>query len=239
MFMSLRPIAIAAAALAFPLAIAGCGSTTDASTEGAASTSVAVTASDTACTLGTTSVPAGSTQFAVTNTGDQMTEVYVYGKSGDAFSVVVAEVENIGPGTSRDMTGDLAPGTYEVACKPGQTGDGIRAQLTVTGDAAAATSSTAAAAERQVELTIDGTDQLVGVDGQTATVGEAVQFVVTSSATDKRVFEVKRPDGSVAGEIEILAASEGQLTIDANVAGDWTLIVEGGPTNTEVAFPVS
>ena len=50
-------------------------------------------------------------------------------------TTVVAEVENIGPGTSRDMTADLAPGTYEIACKPGQTGDGIRAQLTVTGGA--------------------------------------------------------------------------------------------------------
>ena len=31
----------------------------------------------------------------------------------------------------------------------------------------------------------------------------------------------------------------GELTVDASVAGDWVLIVEGGDSETETAFPVS
>jgi iron uptake system component EfeO len=150
---------------------------------------------------------------------------------------VVAEVENIGPGISRDMSADLAPGTYEVACKPGQTGDGIRAPLTVTGDASAATA--AAAAAREITLGIDASDALSGTEGQSASVGETVEFVVTNEAAAERVFEVKRPDGSVAGETEIAAGATGELTVDTGVAGDWLLIVEGGATETETVFTVS
>ena len=92
------------------------------------SAAVAVTANDDACTLSTTSVPAGTTRFEVANQGGTVTEVYVY-KGTD----VVGERENIGPETNATLTVDLAAGTYEVACKPGQTGDGIRTTLTVTG----------------------------------------------------------------------------------------------------------
>ncbi len=77
-------------------------------------------------------MPAGATAFDVTNTGGKITEVYVYGKSGDAFTTIVSEVENIGPGTSRTMNATLAAGSYEIACKPGQTGDGIHTALTVS-----------------------------------------------------------------------------------------------------------
>jgi iron uptake system component EfeO len=44
---------------------------------------------------------------------------------------VMTEKENIGPGTSATVAVDLAAGAYEVACKPGMTGDGIRTALTV------------------------------------------------------------------------------------------------------------
>jgi len=91
-----------------------------------------VNSTDTTCDISTNSVPAGATAFDVTNTGSKITEVYVYGKSGDAYTTVVSEVENIGPGTSRTMNATLAAGTYEIACKPGQTGDGIRSTLTVS-----------------------------------------------------------------------------------------------------------
>ena len=63
----------------------------------------------------------------MTNEGDQVTEVYVYG-DGDS---IVAEKEDITPGSSVDFTAELEAGSYQVACKPGQTGDGIRADLTV------------------------------------------------------------------------------------------------------------
>lgn len=128
--MTARPIALVTIALSVPAFLVGCGSSPESGS--AATTSVAVTATDTTCTLDASTVPSGPVAFAVTNAGSEVTEVYVYAKSGDAFTTVVSEVENIGPGISRDMTVELAAGTYEVACKPGQTGSGIRATLTAS-----------------------------------------------------------------------------------------------------------
>jgi len=101
------------------------------------SDAVAVKATDTECTLASTNFEAGSVTFAIANGGSKVTEVYVYG----ANNTVVAERENIGPGTSADLTTQLAAGTYEVACKPGQTRDGIRQTITVTGGAAPSATS--------------------------------------------------------------------------------------------------
>ena len=90
---------------------------------------VAVTASSSECGVSRTDLTSGSTTFAVTNKGTEVTEVYVYGENDK----VMGEVENIGPGTSRDVTVDLDAGSYEVACKPGQVGTGIRTPITVSG----------------------------------------------------------------------------------------------------------
>src|SRR5947208_1601489 len=97
-------------ALAVPaLFIAGCSS----SKSGASGNDVAVTAKDNSCTVARTTLSAGSTTFKLRNSGSKVTEVYVYGLNGTEYSKIVTEVENIGPGTSRDMTVSLAPGTYE------------------------------------------------------------------------------------------------------------------------------
>ncbi|MPV88900.1 peptidase M75, partial [Georgenia ruanii] len=108
------------------LALGACSS--DAGTTGAASSAgpLRVTASDSACQLSDPTVPAGRTTLDITNSGKEVTEVYVY--AGDK---VVTEKENIGPGTSAQVAVDLAAGTYEVACKPGMVGNGIRTELTV------------------------------------------------------------------------------------------------------------
>ncbi|WP_448631531.1 iron uptake system protein EfeO [Cellulomonas soli] len=63
------------------------------------------------------------------NDGTDVTEFYLLAEDG---LQVMAEVENIGPGLSRDLVVQLRPGTYWTACKPGMVGDGIRAQFTVT-----------------------------------------------------------------------------------------------------------
>lgn len=141
---TLRLPAIAVGLLLTPV-LAACGS--GASPATVAGSEITVTATDTGCQLGTSTVGSGSTSFNVTNSGSQITEVYVYAKNGDAYTTVVSEVENIGPGTVRKMTADLAAGTYEIACKPGQTGSGIRATLTVTG-ASASTSVVAPSSTR-------------------------------------------------------------------------------------------
>jgi iron uptake system component EfeO len=92
---------------------------------------VKVTASDKKCEIGKTDWTAGKNTLKVKNTGNQVTEVYVYAQ-GDR---IITERENIGPGISVDITFDIKPGQYEVACKPGMKGDGIRQAVTVAGAA--------------------------------------------------------------------------------------------------------
>jgi iron uptake system component EfeO len=128
---SLRlPIFLAVAAVALAPA-AGCGKSEPqaAGPKGA----VQVTATDAECKISHTEVPAGVTSFTVTNQGTKVTEFYVYA-AGDR---VMGEVENIGPGVSRELHVELAAGSYQTACKPGMSGTGIRGPFTVTGSAAA------------------------------------------------------------------------------------------------------
>ena len=86
-----------------------------------------IEATDDACDLSRTDLAAGITTFEITNAGSQVNEVYVYA-DGDR---IVTEKENIGPGTSYELTVDLTEGDYEVACKPGMVGDGIRTGVVV------------------------------------------------------------------------------------------------------------
>jgi iron uptake system component EfeO len=92
---------------------------------------IAVSSTADACTVATNEAPAGTIEFAVTNDGEEATEFYLYGDDG---VTVVGEVENIGPGITRNMVVDVAAGSYFTACKPGMVGDGIRAEFTVTGE---------------------------------------------------------------------------------------------------------
>ncbi|MEH3034353.1 MAG: peptidase M75 family protein [Aeromicrobium erythreum] len=93
---------------------------------------VAVSASDSSCSLSSTDLKAGPTTFKVTNKGSRVTEFYVYAE-GDR---IMGEVENVGPGLTRNLVVDLSKGSYQGACKPGMVGDGIRQDLKVTGQAA-------------------------------------------------------------------------------------------------------
>lgn len=88
-----------------------------------------VQASDTACTLSATTAPSGTLTFSVTNTGTQVNEFYLLAADGLR---IVAEVENIGPGLTRDLVLSAPAGDYISACKPGMVGEGIRAAFRVT-----------------------------------------------------------------------------------------------------------
>ncbi|GAA2687414.1 iron uptake system protein EfeO [Nonomuraea recticatena] len=117
-------------------ALAGCSQEAPSTQPGAAGSAQAggpikVAASDTACTVATSEVAAGTSTFAVTNGGTKVTEFYVYAP-GDR---VMAEVENIVPGLTRELIVELPAGVYETACKPGMVGKGIRGPLKVTGEA--------------------------------------------------------------------------------------------------------
>ncbi|MBF8190021.1 cupredoxin domain-containing protein [Nonomuraea sp. K274] len=111
--------------------LTACGSgATSAPAGSAAPGKITVAASDTACEVAATEVAAGTTTFAITNGGSKVTEFYVYAP-GDR---VMAEVENIVPGLTRELIAELPAGAYETACKPGMVGKGIRNALKVTGE---------------------------------------------------------------------------------------------------------
>lgn len=218
--------------------LASCGG--DTSTSAAASrTTVAVAAGEDSCEVERTRLTAGAFTFAVTNKGSSTTEVYVYGQQQGRYTRVIGEVENIGPGTSRDLDVDLAGGSYEIACKPGQAGDGIRTSVTVSGEGASAVEGGDGGGgyDREIALSTDGTS-ITGLDGG-ATTGERIEFTLANGAGGPRVLEVKNPDGGVAGEVEIEAGATGKLVVELGTSGTWQVIVEGkGLDDLVVPLPV-
>ncbi len=82
-----------------------------------------------ACDLTSSKAPSGNVVFKIKNTGTEVTEFYFYAEDGLR---IVGEIENVGPGLSRDLVVRAAPGTYVAVCKPGMAGQGIRSDFTVT-----------------------------------------------------------------------------------------------------------
>jgi uncharacterized cupredoxin-like copper-binding protein len=226
-----------AALLAVPL-FAACSDSPG--TKGGTRT-IAITATDSTCMVGSTELPAGTTAFTVTNKGSKVTEVYVYGEQDGAYTKIITEVENIGPSTSRDMQVQLGPGTYEVACKPGQRGNGIRQKITVAGAAAgtAGTAGTSAgtsaetssgpatgAAEgrydREVEVTAKDFT-LTGLTGFTGKAGEKVEFKLANTGTVEHELEIFGPDGKEVGEVSpVKPGATGEAVITLPTAGTYT-----------------
>ncbi len=229
---SVPALALVLAAPLLAAALAGCGGS------GASGAEVRVTADDDACTVADTELDAGAVTFAVTNAGSKVTEVYVYGEKDGAFTTVVSEVENIGPGTSRDMDVDLDPGTYEVACKPGQKGDGIRQRVTVTGDGGGSGSDASEGGyDREIELTVDGAG-LSGLDPATADTGERIEFKLDNETDGTRTLEVLDPAGTVAAEFDVPAGGDGEVVVELGTAGGWTVRVEGGVSDVDQTLTV-
>lgn len=120
----------ATAAVAALTAVTGCAEKSDAK---AGDGAVQVAAADDSCEVSKKELPAGHMELAVENKGSKTTEVYVLFPDDR----IVTERENIGPGTKARITAEVKPGSYEIACKPGMKGDGIRQKITVTGGTAA------------------------------------------------------------------------------------------------------
>jgi len=109
------------------LLLTGCtDNTKTASADGA----ITVTESDTECSVGTATAPAGQLTFKITNNGQKTNEFEVLAADGLR---ILGELENIGTGTTRELTVRVdEPGEYLVACVPGQVGAGMRQAFTVT-----------------------------------------------------------------------------------------------------------
>ena len=119
-------VAVGAAAL---LVLSGCVAN-DPAGDGAAATALTVDSSADECVVSAAEAPSGAVSFSIENTGDQVTEFYLL---ADDELRIIGEVENIGPGITRDLVVQARPGDYFTVCKPGMIGAGIgKAAFTVT-----------------------------------------------------------------------------------------------------------
>ncbi len=125
--------AVSAALLAVPL-LAACTDNAPSAAAGGdgeapSGRALTVQAADDACTVSAADAPSGNLTFTVTNGGSKVTEFYLLGADGLR---IVGEVENIGPGLTRDLVVTAGPGGYFTACKPGMVGEGIRSAFVVS-----------------------------------------------------------------------------------------------------------
>ena len=119
----------ATAAVAALTAVTGC---TEKGSSGGSDGTIEVTATDSKCEVSKKEFPAGHIKLAIENKGSKVTEVYVLFPDDR----VVTERENIGPGTKQTVTAEVKAGDYQIACKPGMKGDGIRQDVKATGGSA-------------------------------------------------------------------------------------------------------
>jgi len=211
--------ALAVAGLTIVLT-AACGGAGDGAGGGSAAGTIPVAASDDSCDVEATELEAGTHEFEVTNGGSKITEFYVYAE-GDR---VMAEVENIAPGLSRDLLVELPAGEYEAACKPGMIGDGIRNPLTVTGEATQLS--------EDESLAQAATDYQRYVQSQTAALTEqTTAFVGAVTAGDveggKALFPVARtyweriePVAEIFGDLDpLIDGREGDQEVGQDFTG--------------------
>lgn len=103
-----RTVAAAVAAPLSALALAACVPNNQ-----AAGDAIAVTSSADSCEVATTEVPSGTVVFDVTNAGDDVTEFYLLAPDGLR---IISEIENIGPGITRQLVVQVGAGDYLTAC---------------------------------------------------------------------------------------------------------------------------
>ncbi|MEP7089339.1 MAG: iron uptake system protein EfeO [Nocardioidaceae bacterium] len=202
-----RVAAALVGALALPALAACTDNTTTSSSSGAGDgRTISVTSDDTSCTLSVDRASAGNLVYKVKNTGDKVTEFYLYGSDGLR---IVGEVENVGPGLTRDLVINVPAGKYVPTCRPGMVGKGIRSAFTVTesGGKSAVSGATAqqvATANAQYQSYVrDQTEQLLA---------GTKRFVATykdgNDATARALFPVVRRHYE---RIEPVAESFGDL----------------------------
>lgn len=198
---ALKQPALALGALA-ALTLAGCVPN-DPPTAGGTLT---VDSSADACTVSATEAPSGTLTFAVTNSGTETTEFYLLAEDG---LQVISEVENIGPGLTRELVVQARPGDYWTACKPGMVGEGIRAAFTVT-DSGAQVGPTGAVAE---QLAAAEDSYLAYVRDQVGTLVAGTQEFASAYAAgdDAAARELYAPTRVHWERVEPVAESFGDL----------------------------
>jgi iron uptake system component EfeO len=159
----MRPITSSLTLLGIVAVAASCTSN-DTGNSGGGGGALTVKSTSKACEISASKAPSGNLVFKVTNDGSEVTEFYLLADDGLR---IVGEVENIGPGLTRNLVVQAGPGSYFTACKPGMVGDGIRSPFTVTDSGAKLATGDVAAlldtATEQYRLYVrDQVAQLVG-----------------------------------------------------------------------------
>ncbi|OXM20300.1 peptidase M75 [Rhodococcus erythropolis] len=190
---------VLATAAVLPFSLAACTEKTTAS-DG----DIVVTATDDSCDVSATTGTTGSSTFQVTNNGSKVTEFYVFAEGDRAMG----EVENIGPGLTRQLIVSLPEAaTYQLACKPGMVGTGIRQDFVVTGDSQAATDESGQLAEAADGYRRYIRSQIVALQDTAAQFVAAVQSGNVDQA--KALFPIARtyyeriePEAESFGELD-------------------------------------
>jgi uncharacterized cupredoxin-like copper-binding protein len=220
------PVLPAVAAVALCLALTGCGKDDKGSDTGATpAQKVTVKAGDSTCELSEKEFKAGEIELEVENVGKDVTEVYVYGKgSSGTFDKIVGEVENLAPGTEREFEVNVGGGEYEVACKPGQKGDGIRTEIEVEGEA----SDAEAAYDRELE--VEATDfAFEGLTGFTAKAREKIEFKLENKGKAPHNLVFFDSTGKEIGEVATVEpGKDGEAVVEFETAGTYTYKCEIG-----------
>ncbi|MFF0748473.1 iron uptake system protein EfeO [Streptomyces sp. NPDC004267] len=212
-------VVTAAAAAATLAAVTGCTQKSDAKSEDGG---VQVIAKDDSCEVSKKDFPAGHLKLNVENRGSKVTEVYVLYPD----ERIVAERENIGPGTKATITAEIKAGDYEIACKPGMKGDGIKQKVTATGAGAAKRSpelDAAVAAYRQyVQAQADETMPKVKVFTDAVRAGD-VEAAKKAYAESRIGWERTEPVAESFGDIDPkVDVREDGLEAGQDPVKDWT-----------------
>ncbi|MDX2558543.1 peptidase M75 family protein [Streptomyces sp. TX20-6-3] len=218
---AVRLSAVTAAATAVALAaVTGCTEKSDAKADDG---TITVVAKDDSCEVSKKEFPAGHVQLSVENRGSKVTEVYVLYPDDR----IVTERENIGPGTKASLTAEIKSGDYEIACKPGMVGDGIRQQVKATGGAAGVKRSpemdAAVAAYRQyVQAQADATLPKVKVFTDAVRAGD-IEAAKKAYAESRIGWERTEPVAESFGDIDPkVDVREDGLEAGQDPAKDWT-----------------
>lgn len=167
-----------------------------------ADVTIAVSQDANTCNLSQTTFAAGVVTFAVQNTGDTTAEFYLL--KADATGIV-AEVENIGAGLTRELTAELAEGTYVYSCEQIDGGEPIRGELTVTAAKLSAQTSP------EIDAAIAAYEAFVSSEAQTLLAGTKA---FAAAVVAKNVDEAKAlyaPTRTAWEHIEPVAESFGDL----------------------------
>ena len=139
---------------------------------------IAVSAKDAECKVASASAPAGVVTFTVTNDGADVTEFEIIANDGLR---IISELENVGPGITRDLVVRLPEGSYFATCKPGMVGDGVSSTFAVT----PSESTIAADTDREEQLATASQQYILYVKDQVQTlVAKTDAFVTAYEAGD-------------------------------------------------------